>query len=215
MKILCLGDSVTWGAKEFGVRYKKEERWTTMLGENLGEGYTIFEDGLCGREAGMLEEEAVKTRGFLYKTIMRYYPFDVLILMLGITDMREVLHNSAEHITESIGALARAILGYNYEIGSPPKIVIASPPHIQPGVATTKDAYIYGLREDAVEKSKQLAPLYKKLADELGLYFFDVAECVGEEGISDYDRIHLNDDGHKMLAAGLAAFIKNTNFKNK
>lgn len=212
MKILCFGDSFTWATKKFGIRYSSDIRWTKQLNNILGEDYTIIEDGLCGREAGILQEECTSTKGFLYKSIMKYYPFDVLILMLGITDMRLALHLSAEDIASSVGELAKAIMNYNYEIGSAPKIIIAAPPHIKSGVATKEDAHIYGLREDAVEKSKQLSPLYKKVADELGLQFFSTAKYITDSEISDFDAIHLNEKGHQKFAQSMADFIKNTKF---
>ncbi len=212
MKILCFGDSFTWGTKKFGIRYSAEIRWTKQLGRLLGDDYEVIEDGLCGREAGILEEECTSTKGFLYKLIMKYYPFDVLVLMLGITDMRLALKLSAENIADSIAELSKAIIGYDYKEGSPPKIVIATPPYIKPGVSKAEDAYIYGLREDSVETSKQLELLYKKVADELGLHFFPTAKYITNENISDFDYIHLNEEGHKKMAESMAEFIKNTTF---
>lgn len=211
MKILCFGDSVTWGTKQFGIRYNKNTRWTKLLEKELGEGYTVFEDGLCGREAGILQEDGTSTKGFLYKSIIKYYPFDVLFIMLGITDLRIALHLTAEEIAKSVEDIVSAILGYNYEIGSAPRIIIASPPHVKSGVSTSPDAYIYGQKEDAINTCKQLAPLYKDIADRLGQNFFDAAKhCeVGE-----YDFIHLDENGHKAFAEALAKYIK-TNIQPK
>ena len=48
MRILCYGDSNTWGyIPGVGTRYKKEERWTGIL-ESLTKA-EVIEEGMCGR----------------------------------------------------------------------------------------------------------------------------------------------------------------------
>lgn len=205
MRIFCFGDSNTWGHKKLGIRYDNETRWTMLLGSILGDGYTIIEDGLCGRTADSLQEDADRPRGFLQRAIVSAYPFDVVIISLGLGDLRADLKFSTEQIAENLGKVVKTILEYDYEDSKTPTIIIGAPPHIKSGVSSSKDAYIYGLGEDAVEKSKQFSELYKKLADELGVYFFDESNC---SEVSDEDCRHLTAEGHKKLAHGLADFIK-------
>ena len=49
-RILCFGDSNTWGyVPATGKRYPVGVRWTSLLQEKLGDGYEIIEEGLNSR----------------------------------------------------------------------------------------------------------------------------------------------------------------------
>ncbi|MBR3736130.1 MAG: acylhydrolase, partial [Lachnospiraceae bacterium] len=49
-RILCFGDSLTWGYDpDHRVRFNEEIRWTQVLQKHLGEGYTVIEEGQNGR----------------------------------------------------------------------------------------------------------------------------------------------------------------------
>ena len=49
-RILCYGDSNTWGYKPVtGERYDEDERFTGVLARELGEDYRVVEEGLVGR----------------------------------------------------------------------------------------------------------------------------------------------------------------------
>ncbi len=209
MRILCFGDSNTWGHKQLGIRYNRDTRWTALLDTILGEDYTVIEDGLCGRTADGLQECADSHRGFLQKAIVAAYPFDIVIISLGSGDLRADLKLTHSDMVKNIIKVVKTFLEYDYEDGKTPSIIIASPPHILPGVSAAKDSYIYGLDESAVEKSKEFAPLYKEVASDLGVYFFDEQEYAI---VNEDDCRHLTPEGHKKLAEGFATFIKNEIF---
>ncbi len=208
MKILCFGGSNTWGLKELGVRYDSDTRWTCLLSKILGEGYTVLEDGLCGREAATLQEECRSKTGFLYKSIMKYYPFDLFIMMLGTSDLRSELRQSAEDISHNIYDICEAILEYDYHGGKPPKIILCPPAPIKEGIENSQFTYLYNLKADAVEKSKQLPELYQKVANNLSIYLFDTKKY---SHVMETDCMHLSAEGHKMIAHGLAEVIKQMN----
>ena len=48
-RILCFGDSNTWGYKPTGGRYDEETRWPMRMQRLLGDGYIVIEEGLNGR----------------------------------------------------------------------------------------------------------------------------------------------------------------------
>ncbi len=199
MKVLCFGDSIIWGYKPNGggLRFDKSIRCIEIASSLLGEGYEVVEDGLCGRGTDAPE--------FFIKSIKKYYPFDVIIIMLGANDLRQELNYSPEDVSNNVANFAKIILDLNYEGGKTPKIVLAAPTHIKKGVSTSKDASMFGLKEDSVEKSQQLAEHYKNRADELGLYFFDAAKYAEA---SDIDSLHLDEEGHRKLGVAFADFIK-------
>lgn len=48
--ILCYGDSNTWGWNpKDASRFTREERWTGLLMQELGEEFYVIEEGLNGR----------------------------------------------------------------------------------------------------------------------------------------------------------------------
>ncbi|MBR5020824.1 MAG: lipase [Oscillospiraceae bacterium] len=74
MKILCFGDSNTYGydpRSYLGERYPLECRWTDILVEKLG--YTVINLGENGRE--------------IPRRAVEFAPADLLIIMLGTNDL--------------------------------------------------------------------------------------------------------------------------------
>lgn len=48
--IICFGDSNTHGYNALtNGRFRENERWPRLLGQFLGEGYSVVEEGLSGR----------------------------------------------------------------------------------------------------------------------------------------------------------------------
>ena len=55
-RIVCFGDSNTWGLNaETMRRFPEEVRWPCLLQEKLGDEYQIIEEGLPGRTSVMDE----------------------------------------------------------------------------------------------------------------------------------------------------------------
>ncbi len=207
MKILCFGDGNTWGLKEFGVRYDENTRWTKQMQSMLGEGHTVIEDGLFGRTIDSLQEEATNPKRFLYRDIMKHYPYELLIISLGTADLMASLHLTPEDITKGMKTIIEAILGYEYaDNGSAPKIILTSVPYVKEGMVHFKVKY--GLNNESIAKSKELLPLYESLANELGLYFFDTNKYITNDDISDEDCIHFDPQGHSKFANAMVEFIK-------
>ena len=49
-RVLCYGDSNTWGYDPgTGKRYAPDVRWTGVLANRLGPDYQVLEEGLNGR----------------------------------------------------------------------------------------------------------------------------------------------------------------------
>ncbi len=200
MKVLFFGDSITWSYKELGIRYPKDVRWTTIVQNILGSDYEIIEDGLPGRPTDDPE--------FFTKALKKHDPFDVIFIMLGSSDLKPSLNFTPKSLADNLANYVKMALDYKYENGKTPKIVLAAPPHVKAGVSTTEFAHFIGMDEEAVQKSKELAPLYKEKAQELGISFFDAGlYCEG----GNVDHFHLDEDGHKKLAVEVAKFVKTLN----
>ncbi len=213
MRILCFGDSNTWGYKPDNTgRYNREERWTTVMGDILGDEFAVIEEGLCGRTTDSPRFMGTTSSGasgysVLSKMIKKHYPFDVITIMLGINDLRPDINHTVEEIADNVGYLAKKVLTYQYEDnGKVPQVIIMSPPHIKAHLLKSPSAYMFGLKEDSAPKSREFAAHYEKIAQELRVHFFDVAKHAEN---SEVDGIHLDDVGHNKLARTLAYFILN------
>ena len=62
-RILCYGDSNTWGFLPGGAgRLCADQRWTGVCRRELGEGYTVVECGLNGRTTIYDNPNAARSR---------------------------------------------------------------------------------------------------------------------------------------------------------
>ena len=102
MRILCIGDSNTWGYNpENGWRYEK--RWTKVLSELMPEN-EIIEEGLNGRTLTRVDpvfKERCGIKG-LKMLLMSHKPVDYVIVMLGTNELKTVFENDAKGIAKGI-----------------------------------------------------------------------------------------------------------------
>ena len=102
MRILCIGDSNTWGYHP-GVGLRHEKRWTRLLKDWFPED-EIIEEGLCGRTAVSMDFAKRERCGIdsLKPILMTHKPVDLVIIMLGTNDLKTVFHTNAKHIASGI-----------------------------------------------------------------------------------------------------------------
>ena len=90
-RILCYGDSNTWGfTPGTGVRYDTDTRWTAVAQKELGEHYTIIEEGLNARTTVYPHPRSIGRNGrdFLVPCLISQKPLDLVVLMLGTNDLQ-------------------------------------------------------------------------------------------------------------------------------
>ena len=91
-RILCFGDSNTWGYNpETGGRYSPDVRWTRLLGKILGDEYEIIEEGQNGRTITMDDNaEGGHKNGLAYliPCLETHLPLNDIIIMLGTNDLK-------------------------------------------------------------------------------------------------------------------------------
>ena len=96
MRILCYGDSNTWGyIPGVGTRYKKEERWTGIL-ESLTKA-EVIEEGMCGRTTvfGDYVEPFCNGMKYIDQCVLSPVPLDDIVIMLGRNDSKRRYHVAA------------------------------------------------------------------------------------------------------------------------
>ena len=90
-RIVCFGDSNTWGYNALeSSRYGEEIRWTGRLQRLLGEEYTVIEEAQNGRTT--VWDDPIENRlaglTYLWPCMESHSPFDLLIIMLGTNDTK-------------------------------------------------------------------------------------------------------------------------------
>jgi len=199
IKILCYGDSNTWGyipvTKQ---RYPVGVRWTGVLQQKLGQEYWIIEEGLNSRTTDLDDPTKPGKNGFAYlrPCLETHNPIDIIVLMLGTNDMKERFQREPKDIAGGIEKLILEIrtTALNDQ-GKAPKVILISPPLVDGSVAGVDEKY-----KGADQKSKQLAALYRKIAQEYDLEFID---CTQHASPSKKDGYHFEPEGHAALAQAI------------
>lgn len=205
-RIMCFGDSNTWGAvPQEGSRYPEDIRWTGVLQKELGEEYTIIEEGYNGRVS--VHDDVVEGR----LSGVKYFapccdtqsPLDLIILMLGTNDLKVRFGVSARTIAFGFQRYLDA-LHTTPMAGERPKVLLASPILID--ASYKEDPLFHDMfGEDAVERSKELAEAYEEAAKANGWEFIDAAKY-GKASAK--DGVHMEPEYHERLGKAFAAKVK-------
>ena len=205
--VLCYGDSNTYGydPRTDGERYPLRVCWTTLLAEKLGGDYRIISEGLSGRTTAYDRVDAPWKNGHPYLTpcLATHKPIDYLTIMLGTNDCNVEMGLSAEEIAagmEKLVTTAKAVT--REEQGYVPRIVVIVPAAIRPEIEGT--TFDYQLDETSVQKSRDIGPLYRAIAEKHGCLFLDASMVE----TSTIDCEHLTEQGHAQLAELLFALLR-------
>lgn len=205
--VLCYGDSNTYGyIPETGMRYPREVRYPGRLQELLGDEYFVIEEGCNGRTT--IHDDPLdgwkNGLDYLRPCLNSHKPVDIVIMMLGSNDLKEVFHLTAEQIADGAGQLVDAIQSFTAEKqGYAPKIILVSPPEI--GTRIRESVFYGAFCERAIDESRKFADYYRAVANRYGCIFFNAAEYIYP---SDVDSLHLTREGHRILADKLCDVVK-------
>ena len=179
MKILCIGDSNTYGydpRSYLGSRYAHP--WPELLDELYG--HETVNLGENGREIPHnkwpIQDMVSRIRGQL--------PADLIILMLGSNDLLNIFR---EPLAETENRM-RGFLTILRESFPHMPILLLSPPLIR--------EYDGSLLQDSLS----FAPIYRALAQDFGIRFADTAAWQPEIA---YDGVHLSEAGHRTFAINI------------
>ena len=145
MKILCYGDSNTFGFDPrgyFGDRYGTEDRWPEVLGDLSG--WSVNNQGMNGRAIPRVPARFPAT-------------IDAVLVMLGTNDL--LRGKSAE---ETAVRMEKFITSLDIALD---KLIIVAPPKMQRGEWVSTDALIH--------ESAALGEVYGNLCEKLGVRFVD------------------------------------------
>lgn len=202
-KVLCFGDSNTWGYNPVnGERFSEGIRWTSRLQEHLYiEDIKIIEQGLCGRTTVYEDRTREGKKGIdsLHALFQEQTDFDYVIFMLGTNDCKKYYRNSAEEIASGVSECLDVILQYI----APEKILLISP--IRLGEQVWKEEFDPEFDVESVQVSKELKGAYQKVAETKHVAFLAASEYV-EPSLEDQE--HMDRDGHRIFAEVLYRNVK-------
>lgn len=201
-KIICFGDSNTWGYNpENGMQYDENTRWTMRLQNMLGSDYKVIEEGQNGRTIACQDPWEWGTKcgmDYVLPMIETHNPFDVLIIMLGSNDLKSKFSLTAGDIAGSLQNMLmkiRSELKY-YLNNTSAKIVVVSPVLLGENLKDSRFSEFFDAK-NARAVSKELAYWYKMVANQFECEFVD-ASLITEP--SDFDSLHLTAKGHELIA---------------
>jgi lysophospholipase L1-like esterase len=210
-RIMCFGDSLTWGWVPVieGVpttRYAPNVRWTGVLQRELGSGYTIIEEGLSARTTSLDDPTDPRLDGSAYlpSALASHLPLDLVILMLGTNDTKAYFHRTPFEIAAGMSKLVGQVLSSGGGVGTvypAPLVLIIAPPPLR----EMPHAYFRALFGGAHEKSAQLGEIYGALADFMKVNFLDAGSVLSTDGV---DGIHFTEANNSALGKAVAAKIR-------
>lgn len=210
-RILCFGDSLTWGwiPVEDGAptdRFPADVRWTGVLAEQLGAEYEVIEEGLSARTTNIDDptDPRLNGAGYLPSCLASHLPLDLVIIMLGTNDTKAYFRREPLDIAVGMSVLVTQVLTSAGGVGTwypAPQVLVVSPPELAP----MPHPWFQLIFEGGQRKSAELAKVYSALASFVNVPFFDAGSVVTTDGV---DGIHFTEDNNRDLGVALAEEVR-------
>jgi len=209
--VLCFGDSNTWGYDPAsGQRLPAEQRWTGVLQAELGHDYCVIAEGQNGRTT-VWDDPIEGTRfapgghgkngaRYLLPCLESHHPVDLVVLALGVNDLKARFSLPAEDIARACGQLIDMVRACPFGPGGgAPEVLLLAPAPV--GKLTAFATMFAG----AQEKSRLMGRYYRAQAEERGCGFLDAGEIITT---SDVDGIHFEAPEHAKLGKAVAEAVR-------
>lgn len=206
--IVCFGDSNTFGvvpslARGGGTRFTPERRWPGIVRKALGDGFDIIEEGHPGRTTvhdDPIDGAHKNGRKALPIILESHAPIDLIVLMLGINDLKLRFSVSAPDIIDSVEILIGDIRSSSAgPAGAAPDVLLIGPPPLR------ELGRLADMLTGAEAKSARFRELFHDLARRADVPFLDASSLIE---VSAVDGIHLDGQAHKVLGHAIAAQLK-------
>lgn len=199
-RILCYGDSNTWGFSPADYR-RMDERWTRNLGFDP-DSAEIIEEGLNGRNAVCMDTFLPERCGFhdFRRALKTHQPLDLIILMLGTNDLKSTYHCSAQYIANGIRQYVREYLNPAlFEGTKVPELLVVSPILLDESLPEL-NGFGGDFDEYSVAQSKLLADKIREAIKPYPVHFMNAAEFASPSKI---DGLHMDEKNHGLLAEAI------------
>lgn len=201
-KILCYGDSNTWGYKPAdGSRFSKDVRWPPLMGKYLKGDFEIIEEGHNGRSALNLYPGYDPANGIdsIKKIIGEHIPVNIALIFLGLNDIFSAPDEPLWKIASALEEIAETIkTAHTLSKFPSPVIILIGLPKIN---ISPEEARFY---EIAINKVKAFSEIVGQSALKNGYHFIDISSRIKT---SPLDGTHLDAAGHKRLAHITADYL--------
>ena len=204
--ILAFGDSLTWGfVAGTWERHAFDIRWPNVLAAGLGGKVRVVEEGMNGRTTVFPDPtDAAERNGAvaLPMLLTTHQPLDLVIIMLGTNDIKYANRCRAFDASMGMARLTEIVQRFPWlKTASPPQVLLMSPP----ALCQTADPWFNDLWGHAIAESKLFATHYARVAEEMGVHFFD-AGAVAQSDPTDGG--HLDAANTRAIGAALVPVVK-------
>ncbi|MBR2529209.1 MAG: acylhydrolase [Blautia sp.] len=207
-RILCFGDSLTWGFHPVTCeRMGEDERWPCVLQNLLGDGFRIIEEGQNGRTIATDDFTEGQKNGLKYviPCLESQKPLDLMIIMLGANDMKRKFGYSAADIAGEMELFLQKVLSFRrFNMDDRMEIMLISPPIV--GERGKRSPFEESFDfENTVLLSSLLTKKYEDIARKYGCSFLDSSRIVK---VSEADRLHLLPEDQQKLGRAVYEALK-------
>ena len=200
MRVLCIGDSNTWGFNpETKLRFKN--RWTKVLETLLPED-EIIEEGLSGRTVISIDPKNPWLCGInsLRCILETHQPVDLVILMIGSNEHKNIFNSGANFIAGGIDEFIKIIKNpFTCEKYPVPELLVISPVELKEKLIEVEgEGGIFD--ENSIKNSKLLPRALEELCKRRNIFFMKASDFAEASSI---DGIHMTEENHFKLAHGI------------
>ena len=195
-RILCFGDSNTYGYSPDGQRYAEDSIWPGIMGKLLGDRFEVVADGKNGRTIAFDDPYMEGCNGMrdIEASLEANAPLDLVVLMLGTNDLKKYFDATPAQIAENLKQMCELI-----QQKTDAKILIASPMLLGDEIEFSPTLSLEFGRAQ-IDYSFDFAPQFSKVAKEVGAGFIDLAVVAMSSGA---DCLHLMPEEHEQIGAAM------------
>lgn len=207
-RILCYGDSLTWGiVPGTRERHNPGNRWPFVLAQLTKKH--VIEAALNGRTTaydfpGRPQRNGLQTLPLMLE---QNAPLDHVVIMLGTNDFLALASPKSEQVVWGIQQLCTLVREYQFKPGiAVPAVTLVSPPLPR---MISNHAYPFAkISPDIEQEARRLPALIGQYALSQHIPLFDASMFLTD----DRDGIHLSAQTNRELGATLASFILSTSY---
>lgn len=210
-RILCFGDSHTWGVHLLDAEKRyMEENWPELLRRRLGGEAVILDDPLCGRTTNLDDPKkdfpALYNGEYGLRLAMRAQrPVDGVVLFLGANDCKEHFNRTPSEIACAVrGLIGVAREEAAYEAGDQLPVFVIGPPVVNPEAPDFEKNYGKLFTASSVLKSMRVgAEVVRTARCEPGVQALNTASFAETN-----DGLHIDAATHEIIADRVYAWVK-------
>lgn len=208
-RILCFGDSLTWGLDpETLQRFPEESRWPKVLEKELAGAFTVIEEGQNGRTVATDDPAEGEKNGIRYigPCLESHSPLAYVVIMLGSNDCKRKYSYAAMDIGGEMKLFLEKVIAYDhFRCNDSFRVILISPPLISGAICGSWLGDIFGY-ENAVKVSSEIASWYRELCCQYKCHFINAAEYGVKTSAA--DGLHLDAENQRKLGKAVAEYIR-------